>query len=119
MSHSYKPTPGPWSADRWRVCANFNEGDPPIKVICDTANNAKTRNDENAANAYLIASAPAADLLLRMILSGAASVDQYTKEIRFNGLRFSASDGDWNAIVGIMGWRQCRAALGKTFPLKA
>lgn len=54
-----KFTPGPWEASRWRVCTHIKVGGPPIKVICDTANNAATRNDENAANARLIAAAPA------------------------------------------------------------
>ncbi len=56
-----KATPGPWGAKGFRVCANVNPGDPPIKVICDTANNKASRNPENAANARLIAAAP--DLL--------------------------------------------------------
>ena len=51
MSH----TPGPWDANRWRVCAEPNG---KIEVICDTANNKETRNEENAANARLIAAAP-------------------------------------------------------------
>lgn len=104
-------TPGPWDAKDYRVCANFQEGDPEIKVICDTANNAKTRNDENRANAGLIAMGPAADLLLRLLLSGKAKIDPATAEIRFDGLRYSARDGRWNAVVGVMGWEKCRRAL--------
>lgn len=50
-----KHTPGPWEASQWRVCHSVG-GD--IGVICDTANNAKTRTEENMANAKLIAAAP-------------------------------------------------------------
>ena len=53
-------TPGPWEANRWRVCAGCGEGER-ISVICDTAHNMKTRTVENEANARLIAAAP--DLL--------------------------------------------------------
>lgn len=56
MSH----TPGPWSASNWRVCASVDDPEK-FRYICDTANNAKTRNNENAANARLIAASP--DLL--------------------------------------------------------
>lgn len=59
MSES-KFTPGPWDAKKWRVCAGIEPGQH-IKVICDTATNNKTRTEENAANARLIAAAP--DLL--------------------------------------------------------
>ena len=50
-------TPGPWEANRWRVCAGCGEGER-ISVICDTAHNMKTRTAENEANARLIAAAP-------------------------------------------------------------
>lgn len=51
-------TPGPWEASGWRVCHSLGG---KIGVVCDTANNAKSRTEENKANARLIAAAP--DLL--------------------------------------------------------
>lgn len=76
-----KHTPGPWEASQWRVCHSVG-GD--IGVICDTANNAKTRTEENMANAKLIAAAPelleACQMLLTLSLphdvSGRAMVDK-------------------------------------------
>lgn len=59
-----KHTPGPWKVSGWRVCAFPERG---IKVICDTANNNATRNDENASNARLIAAAPEMYDLLKEI----------------------------------------------------
>lgn len=53
-----KFTPGPWSAKDWRVCAGVYGPPNRFKFICDTATNAKSRNEENAANARLIAAAP-------------------------------------------------------------
>ena len=48
-------TPGPWAAKNWRICANFEDGNPlPIKVICDTAHNKEMRTEENEANAEFI-----------------------------------------------------------------
>jgi hypothetical protein len=52
-----KHTPGPWLADRWRVCrvtGNASE----FRCICDTASNKASRTPENDANAHLIAAAP-------------------------------------------------------------
>lgn len=46
-------TVGPWEASDWRICHHVNTG--RIGVICDTANNKKTRTEENQANAALIA----------------------------------------------------------------
>ncbi len=48
-----KHTPGPWTATRWRVCA-----EEPFRYITDTANNKASRTEENEANARLIAAAP-------------------------------------------------------------
>lgn len=64
-------TPGPWQAKDYRVCG-FRNG--RIKVICDTANNLKTRTEENAANAALIAAAPEMLAALRHLVAASAGV---------------------------------------------
>lgn len=59
-----KFTPGPWeiaSGSAYRVVWVEFGADGKItdcELICDTANNAKTRTPENAANARLISAAP-------------------------------------------------------------
>ncbi len=47
-------SPAPWEAKDWRVCSFPIKG---IAVVCDTANNQASRNDENKANAAFIAMA--------------------------------------------------------------
>jgi hypothetical protein len=61
MMSDAKFTPGPWSAKDWRICRNVVGDATGFRFICDTATNKESRNDENAANAKLIAAAP--DLL--------------------------------------------------------
>jgi hypothetical protein len=56
-------TAGPWqlAASEFRVVWTKRNADGELLdsgVICDTANNARTRTKENAANARLIAAAP-------------------------------------------------------------
>lgn len=48
-------TPKPWEQKDWMVS---NYPAVPLKVICYTANNQKSRTDENLANARLISAAP-------------------------------------------------------------
>lgn len=55
--------PSAHTAGPWEVCpSGYRVMSKPLtgygRCICDTANNAKTRNAENAANARLIAAAP-------------------------------------------------------------
>ena len=55
----------------------------------------------------------AQELLLRMLQLGVASFDHATGELRFNGLRYSAADGDWNGLLNVIGWNKARAAIAK------
>jgi len=73
-----KHTPGPWqvasSMCPYRVIAAVEEPFGVV-VVCDTANNAKTRTPENAANANLIAAAPEMYEALKAILDTCLSPD--------------------------------------------
>ena len=66
-------TPGPWtvtdgSAYRVMSANKVVHGGVEFGIyICDTANNAKTRTPENAANARLIAAAPELLIALKQI----------------------------------------------------
>ena len=53
-------TPGPWwrSGDRFRVFSGAQDGTGPIKLVAQTAFNAKERTLEAEADARLIAAAP-------------------------------------------------------------
>lgn len=53
-----KFTPGPWKAHKWRVVDTQGPDGICTMVICDTANNLRTRTPENESNARLIAAAP-------------------------------------------------------------
>lgn len=67
-------------------------------------------------NARLIAAAPAMELALRMISLGIASIKGSTPrfaEFCFDGLRYSMTDGDWNGVIGVIGWDRCEAAIAK------
>ncbi len=64
-----KWTNGPWKVQTWRVVDSRGEGGIATTVICDTANNAKTRTDENQANALLISKAPEMYEMLRIALT--------------------------------------------------
>jgi hypothetical protein len=114
-------TPGPWfvfgngHCVGGRFTPRSDLGDDPTQQTAGVAMCAmKLRPpSENEANAKLIVSAPAADLILRMLQRGVAAFDPSTAELRFNGLRYSARDCDWDKIVAVIGWEKCqRAAYG-------
>lgn len=77
-------TPGPWQSNNWRVCNTPSET-VPIKVICDTANNKRSRTPENEANARLIAAAPS---LLDACTTTAKALDRMAR-LQSEGVPFS------------------------------
>lgn len=104
---SEKHTPGPWEASRWRVCKL-----EPLKVICDTAHNQRTRTPENEANAKLIAAAP--DLLAaceageRALTEIVEAIQEFLAEI---------GGGKWTYILERTGViDQLRAAIQRAKP---
>jgi hypothetical protein len=72
---------------------------------------------EQEANAQLIAAAPAQDLILRMLSLGIARIERSSTtplvEFCFGGLRYAVTGGDWNAVVGVVGWNRCLLAIEK------
>jgi hypothetical protein len=67
--------------------------------------------EELAANAHLIAAAPAQDIILELCRLGLGRFDSTTQEFCFGGLRVSACDGDWTIVINVLGWEKCRAAI--------
>lgn len=70
-------------------------------------------SDEDDANARLLAAAPAMNLILRLVQSGAARFDPSTREFCFNGLQFGATSREWTRILNAVGWDRARAALAR------
>lgn len=75
-------------------------------------------DETNEANARLMASAPAMDLALSLIACGAARIEPARGEPGQNGVRafcFDGSryilDGDWNALLEVIGWDKAIAAV--------
>jgi hypothetical protein len=55
----------------------------------------------------------AADMLLRLLQCGAAQFYLPTGELRFDGLLYSASSGDWTRLVDVIGWDKVHAAIAR------
>lgn len=53
------------------------------------------------------------ELMLKLIQHGLARFEPSTKEFCFNGLRYGASDGDWDKIISMIGPTTVHAALRK------
>lgn len=54
-----------------------------------------------------------AEVVLRLLQLGCATFDSSTKELRFEGMRYSARDFDWSLLLNTAGRDNVRAALEK------
>jgi len=69
---------------------------------------------EIEANARLIAAAPDMALVLAGVACGAIRAEPGTRELAFDGLRYSLGrNPDWKRVVGIMGRDRLAAAIRK------
>jgi hypothetical protein len=94
---------GPWMVEPNCTSLIYSESDG-----CEVA------TVEGPANAVLISQAPASDLILRLMLCGAARIDSSTQEFCFDGMRYSCGDMDWNGLLAVIGWRKARMAVRNT-----
>jgi hypothetical protein len=103
-------SPGPWKwvyedGDYWRLV------DANGAVVCDDGSACGEYNREiepDSDDGRLIQDAPAAALALALICAGKASVEDGL--LHFDGFTIRP-EGDWNFVVGRIGWDRCRAAL--------
>ena len=104
-------TSGPWVIKR----------NPVTIAILDQQGRYITENlrrlPEQEYNARLIAAAPAMDMVLQMISLGIAGIQRSSTtnlvEFCFDGLRYSATNGDWSRVIDAVGWDRCRKAIQK------
>lgn len=101
-------TPGPWKAT-WHNGGRFLSIRSGEFVGVARVN---TTNVDRDANARLIAAAPAMDMALEMIACGAARIERIGSltEFCFDGIRYS-HNGDWGAMMNVIGWGKARAAI--------
>jgi hypothetical protein len=106
-------TPGPWFYNRdegglYEHNVNVEEGE-----ICQVFD--PTGNDEGvkAANARLIAAAPAQRILLDLLRHGLATIAEGDLECDGVMYWFDDSCPDWAAVVNAIGWDHARALLAK------
>lgn len=106
--------PGPWTRGHsnagrdcvWtdgRVEPDGEMGDEAFWIDCNTESNAR-----------LIAAAPAMAIALQMISEGLARIERSgtLREFCFDGIRY-VMNGDWNALIDVIGWDRARAAIDK------
>lgn len=74
----------------------------------------KTSEAELEAIATLISSAPAMDLALKLLSLGCARIERSGSlvEFCFGGFRY-CMNGDWTALMDVIGWERARAAIAK------
>lgn len=103
------PTPPPWFRFGNGHCVggpNAHGGTSGI-AMCSMA--ARTVS-ENAANAQLIEQAPDMKLALRALAAGVARFEK--SEFCFQGLRACVRDGDWQAVMNVIGRDRVENAIG-------
>jgi hypothetical protein len=109
-----KFTPGPWRAELtpasvwdWTVMAPSGKG-RTMQIGIDT--------DNTEADASLIAAAPAMDMVLSLVALGMARIERSASgalvEFCFKGIRY-CHNGDWSALIDVVGWDRCRQALAE------
>lgn len=109
--------PGPWNAEGLEVWAvgsrriNLTSvGTPKIAEVCEH----NIEGQSALATARLIAAAPDMDLLLSGVACGVIRSEPGTRELAFDGLRYSLGlNPDWATTVGIMGRDRLVAAIAK------
>lgn len=116
-------TPGPWKAvrNRW---AEIDVRAPAVEretgldyMVVNNVNGDSTSAPTYGtpyANALLISAAPAMDLALQLISEGIARIERVgtLREFCFDGIRY-VMNGDWNALIDVIGWDRARAAIEK------
>lgn len=102
--------PGPW---QFMVGDYVREESTGI-VICEIR---KRGISESEAHGNLIEAAPAMKLALDLICAGRARIERTGKlmEFCFDGIRY-CMNGDWNALISVVGWDKARAAIAKAHP---
>jgi hypothetical protein len=102
-------TPGPWMvlpANERGQFVILTEHGPRL----DIAETYGWPDTPRAANARLIAEAPAQAVVLRLLQLGLARFEP--GEFCFNGLRFSQrGNSSWSALVAAIGWDAAHAAI--------
>jgi hypothetical protein len=85
-----------------------------VRAIIIVTDIARRAAPAAAANARLIAAAPAMDACLRLLALGSARivVTGSLVEFAFNGIRY-CHNGDWSAMVNVIGWDIVHAALNE------
>ena len=109
-------TPGPWECGRYHHVVLPVIDLPPSEGGGWAIAHVYGDNERRADNARLIAAAPAMSLALEMITAGVARIEfecsgQFV-EFCFDGIRYS-HNGDWNAMLDVIGWDRARAAVTK------
>lgn len=99
------------------------EGFPVLLASCypdkgDEERDRRPTQAEALGNAKLFAAAAAMEVALELLTLGLARIERSSVcptlvEFCFNGLRFSMN-GDWNGLIGIVGWDKARAAIAET-----
>jgi hypothetical protein len=116
VSEQQTHTPGPWSCP---PIAGTSSCTIPItadalKASANNYNGGTVALALRPADANLIAAAPAMDLALSLLCAGLAKIDRFGDlvEFCFDGLRYS-HNGDWAALLDLIGWDKARAAIAK------
>lgn len=108
-----KFTPGPWDD------ASKYPEIPTVRIFAKchyiaSVGNIDDSREQTEANAHLICTAPAMDIILSLLTLKLARIEKSGRlsEFCFEGLRYILN-GDWNQLVNVIGWDKAREAIAK------
>jgi len=118
---STKHTPGPWhiihepTLNTYHIRVEDLDAAPVASLFYSSGGCRPQFSRELIdANARLIAAAPDMALVLAGVACGAIRAEPGTRELAFDGLRYSLGrNPDWKRVVGIMGRDRLAAAIRK------